>query len=343
MKQPTNITRAVIQNRYDCCQDQIVGANAVFASPTGTTLIYSFAQPQYEYILDVMNNHNTSKLELKELDRTKAGAPLPPAPKWNSNDFVLREITLGGHTRNEYFSIGGVYAYNGSTKLDLSAGAVVTSNLAMDPVTTMEQRLVDENIDTWGSTKNMVGAWFKITLKKFTPITRLVIQNRQDCCQDRIVGAQLIVSSSSNVSLVYNFTQPDYEFILDIVRNTTTQKHELRPLVRATAAASGPLPPEPKWNASMFLVQDIALGGHSKNEFFTISGIHVYDQDNKINLRQEAEVTALNALNPAETMMLQLTDDNIDSWGSTNNVAGAFFKFAMKQNRPVTRIVIQNR
>lgn len=57
--------------------------------------------------------------------------------------------------------------------------------------------LIDGKADTFSHTNSGDKEWIKITLKKEIPITKILITNRKDCCQDRIVGATLTITNAS--------------------------------------------------------------------------------------------------------------------------------------------------
>jgi len=61
--------------------------------------------------------------------------------------------------------------------------------------------LIDDKADTFGHTKNGAVEAIKITLKQEVPIVKVIIENRRDCCKDRIKNAKLSIKKADNTEV----------------------------------------------------------------------------------------------------------------------------------------------
>lgn len=74
---------------------------------------------------------------------------------------------------------------------------------------------IDGNFMTFSHTQNQQGAWWQVRLPKEVYIDKIVIKNRKDCCQDRIVDSDVMVMDSNGTVLVRKHigdVQPEYTF-----------------------------------------------------------------------------------------------------------------------------------
>jgi hypothetical protein len=99
--------------------------------------------------------------------------------------------------RKECLNIAELEIYSGSSKI--SKGKKVTAS-SIEPSTKYEN-LNDDNLNSIMHTIcNVDNPWVMIDLGKDEIIDKIVIQNRRDCCQERIKDGFLeIIDSSQNV------------------------------------------------------------------------------------------------------------------------------------------------
>ena len=87
------------------------------------------------------------------------------------------------------------------------------------------RNLIDNNLATFGNTDNVPGATFRITMNRPTPITTAVIENRKDCCHDRIIGGMTVFVPSDyggddKKLVVFKFNTVKDKYTLDVANAT---------------------------------------------------------------------------------------------------------------------------
>ncbi len=83
---------------------------------------------------------------------------------------------------------------------NLAAGAEAVQSSTYDHLGAA-QNAVDGNTESdymLGSCTHTVGddPWWRVDLKEVHKVTRVIITNRGDCCEERIVGAQIRIGNS---------------------------------------------------------------------------------------------------------------------------------------------------
>lgn len=79
------------------------------------------------------------------------------------------------------------------------------SDITMSSIlgTFTEENLIDNNVMTFAHTSVGSADWIEVKLKKEMPIRKIIITNRQDCCQDRLKNTKVTIFNDSSVD-VYN-------------------------------------------------------------------------------------------------------------------------------------------
>jgi hypothetical protein len=89
--------------------------------------------------------------------------------------------------------------------------------------------LVDGNPATFAHTKTGDKEWIKITLASDMPITKIIIANRTDCCQDRMIGVVLTILNAANASVfTQTFTSALAEYVITPPVNTVGKVIQLQ-------------------------------------------------------------------------------------------------------------------
>ena len=104
-------------------------------------------------------------------------------------------------------------------KLNLSmiprGDITVSSSSNFDVKNFPNSNLIDGIYETFACTNNGPNQWFSLDLGKDIPISQIIIINRKDCCQDRIVGSILtIVKSDGTEVFSSTLTSLKSEYIL---------------------------------------------------------------------------------------------------------------------------------
>ena len=83
------------------------------------------------------------------------------------------------------------------------------------------QMLIDGNMSNFAHTENVKGAYMQLDLGSDKQISRVVITNRADCCQGRIVGASFQIKNTADV-IVFNATINSSKAAYDIPTTAAT-------------------------------------------------------------------------------------------------------------------------
>jgi len=92
-----------------------------------------------------------------------------------------------------------VYEQDTNTRLKGGANNKMSTTLAGYPVANLE----DGNVNTFAHT-NDARPWMLVDLGSDKKLQKVVIQNRRDCCKERIVGANFIIVDQANGTDIVN-------------------------------------------------------------------------------------------------------------------------------------------
>lgn len=146
-------------------------------------------------------------------------APLSPAASDNNDGagsatppsaVAVTEITLLRKSGEQYVNAAEIVVLNGTERLDLRNPAVATLSVTPVYASYGAENLVDRQPLTVGQTDAATEARIQITLARPTAATRIVIVNRQDCCQDRLLGCTLRVTAQDGTSAEYPLRTIEY-------------------------------------------------------------------------------------------------------------------------------------
>jgi|688.fasta_scaffold153030_2 hypothetical protein len=128
-------------------------------------------------------------------------------------------IYFGAMNRNEYYlNLAELTAYDITGKIiSLNKPVTMSSTMSGYP----GSNLVDGNISTICHTNNLC-PWLFIDLGSDIRLSRIVITNRQDCCQNRIIGFRLGLVPSSNYSSMMTYLQTPRKYTSTDGVTTTT-------------------------------------------------------------------------------------------------------------------------
>uniref|UniRef100_A0A671MMY5 Si:ch1073-376c22.1 n=1 Tax=Sinocyclocheilus anshuiensis TaxID=1608454 RepID=A0A671MMY5_9TELE len=161
LREVHKVTRVSITNRGDCCEERIVGAQIRIGN-------------------SLENNGNRLQLLVYEQHRPVKGR------------FV--NIFLPGHGKYLTLCEVKVFAEN------LAVGAEAVQSSTYNHLGAA-QNAVDGNSESnymLGSCTHTAGddPWWRVDLREVHKVTRVSITNRGDCCEERIVGAQIRIGNS---------------------------------------------------------------------------------------------------------------------------------------------------
>lgn len=105
----------------------------------------------------------------------------------SSSSSVLTAQFIRVNTAGGYLNLNEIQVFSGST--NISKGKTLTSSTPdFDTGFHALSHLVDDNLSTMGATKGAGKEWVLIDFGSENIISKIVIHNRKDCCQGRIVG-----------------------------------------------------------------------------------------------------------------------------------------------------------
>lgn len=176
LSRPYNISRVTITNRRDCCEQRINGA-----------------QIRIGHSLEDNGNNNTLAAEVRYIGRgVSKSFGFDPVEGRYVNIYLpgtMKILTLcevevfAGDEENIAFQRQAT-----QSSLYVAAGL---SKFAVDG-----DRNPNYNIKGCAHSYQEDNPWFRVDLLKSYDITRVIITNRQDCCSDRIQGAEIHVGDS---------------------------------------------------------------------------------------------------------------------------------------------------
>ncbi|XP_058610120.1 uncharacterized protein LOC131526057 [Onychostoma macrolepis] len=183
LKEVHKVTKIIITNRGDCCEERIVGAQirigkslenngnnnelvtTVGFIPPGGTKTFDFKPVEGRYVNIFLPGHG-KYLTLCEVQ-------VFTAKKTSECPFVLKNLAAGAEVvqSSTYNHLGAAQnAVDGNTESNYMLGSC-THTAGDDP-------------------------WWRADLKEVHKVTRVIITNRGDCCEERIVGAQIRIGKS---------------------------------------------------------------------------------------------------------------------------------------------------
>ncbi|KAF4100525.1 uncharacterized protein LOC131525818 [Onychostoma macrolepis] len=173
LQQTYKVTRVSITNRGDCCEERIEGAQILIGN-------------------SLENNGNTNVL----------AATVGPIPLGGTETFEFKPIEgryvnifLPGD--NKILTLCEVEVFSGNVALKAKAAQSSTPSESG-----AAQNAVDGNSESnyiLGScthTAEEKDPWWRVDLKEVHKVTRVSITNRGDCCEERLVGAQIRIGNS---------------------------------------------------------------------------------------------------------------------------------------------------
>ncbi|KAK2887366.1 hypothetical protein Q8A67_015594 [Cirrhinus molitorella] len=185
LKDVYSVSKVIITTRVDCCQDRITGAQIRIGN-------------------SLENNGNSNKLAVT----------LSTAPK-GTETFEFKSIKgryvnifLPGKEKTLTLCEVEVYAEKEELQSICVPRNRALQGKAVQSSTYDEQGYAQNAIDgkeesvySLGScshTEEQNDPWWRVDLKKSYSVTRVIITNREDCCSDRIKGAQIRIGNSLN-------------------------------------------------------------------------------------------------------------------------------------------------
>lgn len=166
------ISAVVIYNRIDCCRDRIIGTVLSFRTSDQTIA--------FKYPI------NTVALTYR-VDADAIGKP-----RETFEGRYLRIARADG--RDEYMNWMEMEVYGEwNERID---SAEFTATLAPQYGSWGPANLIDGNKSTMAVTSNAVNGFMEIDMGRVRRMSRVVVINRQDCCQDRAVGTQVTLRTN---------------------------------------------------------------------------------------------------------------------------------------------------
>jgi len=119
-------------------------------------------------------------------------------PYGKSGRYIV--IYFQGSRNESYLNLAELTAYDISGKIiSLNKPVTMSSIYTGYP----GSNLVDGKITTFSSTNNLC-PWLYVDLGSDIPLSKIVLTNRQDCCQDRINGFRIGLVNSANFTTMLN-------------------------------------------------------------------------------------------------------------------------------------------
>lgn len=176
-----NITRLVLTNRTDCCQDKIVGLKvAIMNSDMAVIWSKKITTPVLNY------------------DFNFASGIIPSDPILQLGRYIK---FYSGDGSSKSIHIAEIDVFDAAQEnVSLGKAAMASSILNNNATSFGPSLLVDGNNSgmrdgmlSLAHTKDEVNPWFMIDLGKVTSIKSIVIHNRSDCCSDKAVGCKIAI------------------------------------------------------------------------------------------------------------------------------------------------------
>lgn len=182
------IQSVIIYNRKDCCKNRIVGAKVLLLNQNRDVIRESMITSSEEKII---------------IDIVKT-----PLKGWNGIRYV-RISSANGH--DSYLQISQLVVLN-EYNVNVSRGKVATSS--SNYVNTNPSKAVDgvEHSRSYPSIFHSGGAnheWLMVDLGKPHVVSDVILYNRADCCQSRILGAKIELLDSNKI--IVNQSEINYK------------------------------------------------------------------------------------------------------------------------------------
>lgn len=104
------------------------------------------------------------------------------------------------NVKDRILNVSGLYVYDANQQNQAAGKPTRSSSVHLDREAYSASKLVD-GADTFAHTKAQQNPWLEVDLGSDVNIHRIVIQNRIDCCRDRIVGARVrVINAAGNVT-----------------------------------------------------------------------------------------------------------------------------------------------
>jgi hypothetical protein len=170
----TDVDYVKITNRTDCCSDRIIGTK-----------------------VQLLDNSETVVNESPEIETDKREYTIQfngeSTPIINTTEWTPRYVKLQ-QTRQVAINLSEVKVYN-MDSVNVSEGRPVTASTNYGGLYPIE-KFVDAT-GTMGHTLGTQIDWVQIDVGNQSSISKVVIDNRQDCCSDRVVGLKVQILSRS--------------------------------------------------------------------------------------------------------------------------------------------------
>jgi len=189
---------------------------------------------------------------------------------------------------------------------------------------------IDNDGETFASTQATANAWFKVILDKEIPILKIIVVNRVDCCQDRIVGSIIEIVNEKNTS---------------VFKETISK-----------SSASYTFTPKSGTNG-----KTITINRSSNDSILNIAEIKVYTTKSALTSYLNYN-TDIKALNTSTEKVLPITADNITmsstyltfgkdklvdnndaTFAHTNFGYNEWIRITLKKDVPISKVIIVNR
>ncbi len=179
--------------------------NAPVETPTGGTTIAGSPSTA------PVTSRTVASVSVADPVNTPSVTPPPvlPAagPKLVSKILIIKDTSAltsdpgnnGGDWRT--FQVAEIFAYAGSRKLVASDYSDATLSPGYGNNIFPASLVTDGDPKTFAHTGNAPIGILTLTLKNPTEITRVEVLNRQDCCQGRLAGANLILKDSADATI----------------------------------------------------------------------------------------------------------------------------------------------
>ena len=126
-------------------------------------------------------------------------AVTPPPPVTIINAPIGKTLSIERKTGTDYINIGTLAAFYQGTKYDTVSGGATPLWNATQPWNNM----VDTDAATWTATQNTADARIWIDFGRDVPVDRIVVENRVDGFQDRIMGCTVVLRNAAG-SIVWS-------------------------------------------------------------------------------------------------------------------------------------------
>jgi hypothetical protein len=122
-------------------------------------------------------------------------APSAPVTPAALSGIVGRYVTLKRTDgKANYLNIAEIQIFDPSGNKYTPTGASLSTDY--DAANYPAAKLIDGNLNNFAHTQSTADAWMKVDLGSDKTIGKIIVNNRADCCQDRVIGSTVIVTKS---------------------------------------------------------------------------------------------------------------------------------------------------